>query len=210
MTAILFDLDGTLVDSSQGIVNAFTHTFTTLNITPPDITTLSTYIGPPLETTFLDYFQEASEVEEAINHFRAYYKTNGVYQVHLYKGIKDLLNELINLNYDLYVTTSKHQPMAEVMLKELDIYSSFKVVYGSEKNRFLKVDVIKACLKENNISLDQAIIIGDTKFDMIGGKGAGIDTLGVTWGFGSKEDLLLNGANLIADTPKEIIKLLSK
>lgn len=209
MTALLFDLDGTLVDSSKGIVNAFTHTFETFNITPPGVTTLSTYIGPPLETTFLDYFQEASQVEEAIKHFRAFYKTNGVYQVHLYNGIKELLNQLSDSKFDLYVTTSKHQPMAEVMLNELGILSFFKGIYGSKKDRFLKVDVIKTCLKENQISFDQAIIIGDTKFDMIGGKNAGIDTLGVTWGIGRKDDLLTNGARLIADSPNDIIKLLT-
>ncbi|KHD44605.1 HAD hydrolase-like protein [Streptococcus hongkongensis] len=209
MTAVLFDLDGTLVDSSKGIVNAFTHTFETLNVSPPDITTLSTYIGPPLETTFLDYFNESSKVEEAIKHFRAYYKKSGVYQVHLYNEIKELLISLLDLNYDLYVTTSKHQPMAEIMLEELKISSYFKKIYGSEKERFLKVDVIKACLIENQIKPNEAIIVGDTKFDMIGGQEAGINTLGVTWGFGTQDDLLANGANLIANTPSDVLSLLS-
>ncbi|MGT2887854.1 HAD hydrolase-like protein [Streptococcus didelphis] len=208
MNSILFDLDGTLVDSSLGIINAFQETFDKLQLLTPDVKVLSSYIGPPLETTFANYFDNQNDIQEAIGHFRNYYKAYGVYQVKLYEDIKKLLDKLTEANKDLYITTSKHEPMAYLMLKELGIHHYFKAIYGATEQRFVKVDLINACLKDFQIKPSDAVIIGDTLFDMIGGKRAHISCLGVTWGFGSEEELLKNGANIIAHTPLEIQDLI--
>lgn len=208
MKNLLFDLDGTLVDSSQGIINAFTYTFTQMNLEVPDVKVLSTFIGPPLETTFDNFFTDKTQVEIAIQHFREFYKKEGVYQVHLYKGIPEMLDKLKSSEYTLYVTTSKHEPMAIHMLEELGIDNYFTKIYGSMSNRFVKADVVKACLEEEALDTDQTVIIGDTQFDIIGGKVAGIKTLGVTWGFGTESDLIIADADQIAHSPKEILSLL--
>ncbi|MGT2933636.1 HAD hydrolase-like protein [Streptococcus catagoni] len=210
MKAILFDLDGTLVDSSLGILNAFQRTFKQLDLSTPDKEVLSTYIGPPLETTFANYFLEESEINLAISHFRQFYKKEGVYQVTLYEGITTLLKKLNDSGYYLYLTTSKHEPMANVMLEELGIKHFFKAIYGSREDRFLKADIIKACLLDFSINPEDAIIIGDTSFDIIGGKENKIKTLGVTWGFGKKTDFQVAGADHIADSLLEVYKLLVK
>ncbi len=208
MSNLLFDLDGTLVDSSEGIIDTFQSTFERLSIPCPSDTILSTYIGPPLETTFSNYFNNQKDIDLAISYFRTFYKDKGVHQVTLYNDVKKLLTSLQSKNFDLFVTTSKFEPMAKQMLKELEVDQYFKAIYGSQENRFLKTDVINACLIGQNIDNHQAIIIGDTKFDMIGGKNANINRLGVTWGFGTEEELLSNGAEIIAHQPLEILTLI--
>ncbi|EHI70546.1 HAD hydrolase-like protein [Streptococcus ictaluri] len=209
MTSLLFDLDGTLVDSSIGILNAFRYTFKQMEIDCPDDLILSTYIGPPLEVTFQHFFKNSSLVETAINHFRQFYKEIGVSQVTLYPEIKQLLKALEEANYDLFVTTSKHQPMAIQMLTELGITSCFKGIIGSTSQRYHKVDVIQACLSQHHISPSQAAIIGDTAFDIIGGQEAGILTVGVTWGFGNQASLIEHNAHAIIDEPLNLLPVLN-
>lgn len=209
MKFVLFDLDGTLVDSSLGIKSAFNYTFEKLQLPLQPDNKLSTFIGPPLETTFANYFTEKADIDHAIKTFREYYNAKGVHQVSLYSGIPELLKELNELGYSLYVTTSKHEPMAKLMLTELDVISYFKQVYGSTSEHFHKADVINACLTEQKIQATDAVIIGDTKFDMIGGQKTGVRRLGITWGFGSIESLQEYGAEIICHHPKDIQKALS-
>ncbi|GET74503.1 HAD hydrolase-like protein [Streptococcus dysgalactiae] len=208
MTAILFDLDGTLVDSSPGILNAFQYTFKQMNHIVPDASLLSTYIGPPLETTFRTFFENKDQVEQAILHFRAFYKESGIYQVSVYDDIETLLRTLVQEGFDLYVTTSKHEPMAIQMLTNLGIADYFTGVFGSTSVRYHKADVIQACLQTMSTSAQNPLIIGDTKFDIIGGKQANLTTIGVTWGFGSQEELQLSKADYIVKQPLDIYTLL--
>ncbi|SDB01614.1 HAD-hyrolase-like [Streptococcus henryi] len=119
-----------------------------------------------------------------------------------------MLRDLSASGYDLYITTSKNEPMAIVMLTELGIIKYFKAVYGARPNCYHKADLIRTCLTENQINQSYALIIGDTSFDIIGGKTAGIKTLGVTWGFGLQHDLQASGADAICHSPKDIKKIL--
>lgn len=210
MKAIFFDLDGTLVDSSQGILNAFKFSFDQLNHDCPSIEELSNYIGPPLETTFSNFFSDKLKVEKAISYFREYYKDQGVYQVQLYQDIESVLHTLNQNSLQLFVTTSKYEPMAKQMLKNLKVDHYFKGIYGSTADRFLKAEVIKTCIEENNLDTMYCTIIGDTKYDMIGGKLTSINTLGVTWGFGSKNDLIDCKPNFIAHKPFDLLDILIK
>ncbi|MGM9883709.1 HAD hydrolase-like protein [Streptococcus hyointestinalis] len=201
---LFFDLDGTLVDSSKGIKNAFHYTFSKLDMPVPDEATLSSFIGPPLETTFSHFFDNPTQIEQAIAFFRDYYQEKGIHEVRLYDDIAFAL-ETLSQSYQLFVTTSKHEPSAHQMLKALEVDNYFTAIYGSTPQRFVKEDVIAACLDEHNITPNRAAIIGDTKFDMIGGKKRGIDCIGVTWGFGEEDDLVQHGASTIVASPKDLI-----
>lgn len=206
MNSILFDLDGTLVDSSIGIKSAFNYCFTQLQMEVQNDKQLSSFIGPPLETTFARYFDNENDISHAIKVFREYYKEKGVFQVKLYNDIDTLLKQLKQLEKKLFITTSKNEAMARLMLSNLGIEHFFDGIYGSIEKRFLKEDIIKECLKEEKLALDDTVIIGDTKFDIIGGKHTNIHTLGVTWGFGTHEDLKNAKADKIVSTPLDIIK----
>lgn len=204
---ILFDLDGTLVDSSQGIINSLIYAFEKMATNLPDKSTLSSFIGPPLETSFKPYFSTQTEIDTAIYFFREFYRETGVYQTHLYPEIKEVLQVLKSQDFRLFVTTSKFEPMAIKMLSELNVNFLFDGIYGATSDRFHKSEIVQYCLDLNNILLNDTIIVGDTKYDIIGAKTVGIGSAGVTWGFGSFEDLQKNGADLIISSPKELLQL---
>ncbi|KXT74258.1 Phosphoglycolate phosphatase [Streptococcus sp. DD10] len=209
MKFIFFDLDGTLIDSSEGIYNSFVHTFETLNLPVPDTKTIQSFMGPPLEVTFKEQIGQ-DKVDIAIQYYRDYYKKIGQFQAKLFPGIRDLLKNLKeNKNLKLYITTSKNEPITLQMCKDLGITTYFDGIYGSIPEAFHKADVLHRALLENQADEKQSIIIGDTKFDLIGGKEVGISTLAITWGFGRKKDLLAENPDYIADRPTDILTLLN-
>ncbi|MET3558076.1 phosphoglycolate phosphatase [Streptococcus rupicaprae] len=206
MKHIFFDLDGTLADSSPGIINSFTQTFTDLGIPLPDIATLKSFIGPPLETSFA-HFGDSTFINQAGDIYRHHYQSGGVNQVALYDQIVETLEFLKNEGYQLYVATSKNQPMAIKMLQNLNIDHYFVEIFGSLGNDH-KADVIKRGLDRYSLTAPEAYMIGDTHYDMVGGKSLNLQTIGVTWGFGSEQSLLENGADYLVHHPLELVKLL--
>ena len=204
ISAIFFDLDGTLVDSSIGIHNGFTYTFEQLGVTSPDAKTIRGFMGPPLETSFATCLP-TEQIEQAIQLYRSYYKEKGVYEAQLYPHIKDLLVELAK-QFPLYITTTKNTPTAQDMTKNFGIYHFFDGIYGSSPETPHKADVIRQALQTHQLAPQQAIIIGDTKFDMMGAQETGIQKLAVTWGFGEQADLLNYQPDYIAHKPLEVLE----
>ena len=209
MQALLFDLDGTLVDSSKGIANSFQHTFDELKVPQPDAKTIRSFMGPPLISSFKATLPD-SLVDQAVAIYRQYYHEKGQYESTLFPHITEALTALKNESLQLYVTTSKHEPVALQMCQDLEIANYFNGIYGSSSDRVHKADVIQYALSTNSISNDKALIIGDTKFDLIGGQTIGIKTMAVTWGFGELDDLLLYSPDYICHTPLEILSTLKK
>ena len=204
ISAIFFDLDGTLVDSSIGIHNGFTYTFDQLGVTSPDAKTIRGFMGPPLETSFASCLP-AEQIEEAIQLYRSYYKEKGVYEAQLFPHIKDLLVELAK-QFPLYITTTKNTPTAQDMTKNFGIYHFFDGIYGSSPQALHKADVIRQALETHHLAPETVVIIGDTKFDMIGAQETGIQKLAVTWGFGEQADLLNYQPDYIAHKPLEVLE----
>jgi len=209
MQALLFDLDGTLVDSSKGIANSFQHTFDVLKVPEPDAKTIRSFMGPPLISSFEATLPE-DLVDQAVTIYRQYYHEKGQYESTLFSHITEALTALKNEGLQLYVTTSKYEPVALQMCQDLEIATYFHGIYGSSPDRVHKADVIQYALSSNGIPRDQALIIGDTKFDLIGGQTVGIKTMAVTWGFGDLDDLLLYSPDYICHTPLEILSTLKK
>ncbi|VRL09514.1 phosphatase [Streptococcus pneumoniae] len=172
ITAIFFDLDGTLVDSSIGIHNAFTYTFKELGVPSPDAKTIRGFMGPPLESSFATCLSK-DQISEAVQIYRSYYKAKGIHEAQLFPQIVDLLEELSS-SYPLYITTTKNTPTAQDMAKNLGIYHFFDGIYGSSPETPHKADVIRQALQIHQLAPEQAIIIGDTKFDMLGAQETGI------------------------------------
>lgn len=208
MKYIFFDLDGTLVNSEKGIKAAFRHTFDRLAIPCPDDKILSSFIGPPLETSFASLL-EPDQIDTALTSFCSYYKEKGVYEVELYPDIEQLLEKLKNQGYFLYITTSKKQLMAEKMLDFLNINHYFHCIFGALPDSYHKADVLNRALLTCQADLQTSVIIGDTSFDMVGGKTVDISCIGVTWGFGNPEELLQSGADRMVKTSTQLVNLLS-
>lgn len=207
MKYIFFDLDGTLVNSSEGIIKCFKLTFSDLGHEIPDLPTMKTFIGPPLEVTF-SQFGDDHFTEKALSIYRQYYRDKGVNQVSLYDGIVSALESLKSKGYSLYIATSKNHEMAVKMVDNLNISQHFESIFGALENSFTKTDILHRAIQELNIDISQALMIGDTKFDILGGKNVGMKTMGVSWGFGLIPTLVENGADLICHHPSELNNLI--
>ena len=203
LSAIFFDLDGTLVDSSIGIHNGFTYTFDQLGVPSPDAKTIRGFMGPPLETSFASCLP-ANQIETAIQLYRSYYKDKGVYEAQLFPQIKELLTELAK-QYPLYITTTKNTPTAVDMTSYFGIDRFFDGIYGSSPQALHKADVIRQALTTHNLDPETVVIIGDTKFDMIGAQETGIKKLAVTWGFGDDKELMNFQPDWVAHQPTDIL-----
>ena len=208
LSAIFFDLDGTLVDSSIGIHNGFTYTFDQLGVPSPDAKTIRSFMGPPLEVSFATCLPE-EEIDLAIQIYRSYYKEKGVYEAQLFPHIKDLLSELAK-DYPLYITTTKNTPIALTMTQNFEIDHFFDGIYGSSPQALHKADVIHQTLNNHQLEPEQVVIIGDTKFDMIGAQETGIKKLAVTWGFGEQAELLSYQPDWVAHQVEDILNHLQK
>ena len=204
LSAIFFDLDGTLVDSSIGIHNGFTYTFEQLGVYSPDAKTIRSFMGPPLETSFASCLP-ADQVETAIQLYRSYYKEKGVYEAQLFPQIKNLLSELAQ-QYPLYITTTKNTPTAIDMTSNFEINQFFDGIYGSNPQALHKADVIRQALTTHDLAPEKVVIVGDTKFDMIGAQETGIKKLAVTWGFGDETELMTYHPDWIAHHPTDILQ----
>ncbi|MFA9413856.1 MULTISPECIES: HAD-IA family hydrolase [unclassified Streptococcus] len=205
MTTLLFDLDGTLVDSSLDIIDSFQHSFEQMGLVCPAQDQLMTFIGPPLRFTFSQFFNHDTEVDKAVNYFRNYYEHQEIYHDTVYAGITELLIALKSMGYQLFVTTSKQEEAAKNVLGKLGLSHYFTGIYGATASHHHKSDVIRSCLQDYQLQPENCYIIGDTKYDMIGGRETGVHPIGVAWGFGNRQELLDHGAEAMMDKPADLL-----
>lgn len=202
---ILFDLDGTISDTSAGIIFCLTETFKHFGA---DLTkyNLFDFIGPPLVTTCALIAGDGYSPDEVLTYFRELYKDH-IYDNRLYDGMKELLADLKQKGYKTGVATSKYQPMAVKVLERLDVLQYFDFVYGALENRGEKHEVLNAIFDDGKAKKETTVLIGDTFYDMRGAQRVGIDAIGVTYGFGKREDLVGYNPVNICNTTDEIKKL---
>ena len=209
--AILFDLDGTLTDSAEGIMNCATLALEHFGLPVPDRDTMKEIVGPPLRDSMIKYGVKPEDVEEAIAVFRSRYVTVGKFENRPYAGIVEMLSKLKAQGHKLYVATSKPEPQALEILDYFELTQYFDLVAGAslDESRASKADVI-AYLKTQSGDIAQPVMIGDTTFDIIGAAAHGIPGIGVSWGYGKVDDMVAAGAAAIANSPAELFELLQK
>lgn len=205
---ILFDLDGTLTDSREGIVRCFQHAFTQLQFSPPSTGEIHAQIGPPLEHGFAALLPDSSPqlILEAVRLYRERYRVAGQFENKLYPQIPELLELLRQRGHQLFVATSKPDEFARTILSHFGIAFHFTAIHGSHfDGRYSdKAELIGKLLTEEKISAETAIMVGDRKHDIIGAQRHNVSTIGVTYGFGSAEELRGAGATHLAHHPLEI------
>lgn len=208
---IIFDLDGTLTDSAEGITNSVKLVMEHFGIPVPGMDVLHTFVGPPLHDMFVKHGVPEDRVEEAIGVFRSRYTTIGKYENTPYPGVFELLQALKALGYTLYVATSKPEPQAKDILEHFDLAPYFDCICGAslDRSRITKEEVLRYLL---SISPDpgETIMVGDTVYDVIGAAALSIPTVGVSWGYGSAEDMKKAGAIGIADNMEQLLALLKQ
>ncbi len=207
---LLFDLDGTLTDPGLGITNSVIYALNKFNIDVYDRSLLYKFIGPPLIDSFKMFYGFSDEqCKIAVQYYREYFKKQGIYENRLYDGITDLLMQLKEKGISLIVSTSKPESFAIDILQHFNLYGYFDFVTGATMNehRNQKNDIIHYALENCKISQrSSAIMIGDRKYDIIGAKENGLDSVGVLFGYGSYDELKKAGATFIANKPMDILK----
>lgn len=208
---IIFDLDGTLSNSENSILTTLKQTFEHLGVKTPPYETLLKFIGPPLVESFCRYcgFDEAQAIN-ARYVYQQYFDVTGKELNVLYDGVKSLLKQLKESGKRLYIATTKEEKASLYIIEKLGIAKYFDRLVGASKDNSLseKADLLKKLLSECNISPDSAVLIGDTSYDVIGAQKAGIDCIAVLYGFSSAEQLLQNGAKLLAKDVETLSKIL--
>ncbi|WP_033164359.1 HAD family hydrolase [Clostridium sp. KNHs205] len=209
---ILFDLDGTITDPEEGITKSLQHALSYIGIKVEDRSILKRHIGPPLAGGLREYFGlDDSQIEEVIGYYREYFADKGIFMNYKYEGIEEFLDSLVKAGKTLIVATSKPEIFAERILKHFNLEQYFTDICGSnlDETRSKKGEVIAYALEENGIKeKDQVVMIGDRLHDILGAKENGIASIGVLYGFGSRDELLEAGADKIAADLNELKDIL--
>ncbi len=203
--SILFDLDGTLTDSGEGIMKCAKLALEHYGIEVPDINALRVFVGPPLVDSFVRFGVPAEEANNAVAIYRSRYLTVGKFENYPYPGIEELLQKLKTDGHKLYVATSKPETTSIEILEHFDLAKYFDIICGAsmDSGRSSKASVI-AYLLEQCQRTEEIVMVGDTAYDVIGAKAHGIPTVGVSWGYGEVADMEAAGAVSIAGTMEQL------
>lgn len=209
--SILFDLDGTLTDSGEGIINCASLALEHFGIDLPDRETMRQFVGPPLVDSFAKFGVPAEDLEEAVRIYRSRYIPIGKYENTPYPGIRELLEKLLEHGHKLYVATAKPEDMSLDILNYFDFAKYFTCICGAslDTSRNTKSAVIGYLIEKTGLD-GSAVMVGDTAFDVLGAKVYGIPTIGVAWGYGKVEDMEQAGAAGIACSMDELFEMLNQ
>lgn len=209
---ILFDLDGTITDSGEGITKSVQYALKSFGITVDNLKDLNKFIGPPLKDSFKKYYNfNDEEAELGLKKYREYYADKGIYENKLYDGIIETLEALKKRGKEIVLATSKPEVYAKQILKyfNVDKYFSFAAGADFEETRVKKGEVIKYALEEAKISdLSKVVMVGDREHDIIGAKENNIKSIGVLFGFGDVVELTQARADYIAKDTRELLSIL--
>lgn len=210
-SCVFFDLDGTLTDSEEGIINSGLYAFRQLGLTPPERKEFRKMVGPPLSIGFAALGVPEERIEEAIKLYRDEYDRVGKYQNHVYPGIREMLEGLKSSGCRLFVATSKPEQLASGILSGFELSPYFEYIAGAswDHSRENKDDVLRYLISLTGTEKD-TVMVGDTHYDVIGAHKRNIPCIGVTWGYGLKKELREADAEAIVDSPEQLLAFLTE
>ena len=205
---ILFDFDGTIVDTSPGIIKTVEYTLDYYGIKNHDIEILKKFIGPPLVSSFMNYYAfDREKAEEAVIVYRTKYKEDGLLDGVLYHGVRGCIDELHKEGYIVSIASSKPEHFCTTILEHFGVLDLFDDVVGATADGRIstKEQVLNEVFRRfSDISKDEMCLIGDTIYDVEGANKVGIDSVGVSFGFGNIKEMQDNGALAICNSMSEI------
>lgn len=209
LKTLLFDLDGTLTDPREGITRCIAHALQRMGSTPPPLDELLFAIGPPLRGSFAKLLNtdDAAAVEAAIAAYRERFSTVGLFENALYPDIRATLVEARARGHGIFLATAKPIVFATRILDHFELTPYFDGAYGSELDgrRDDKTELLAHLMAERHLKPAQCVMIGDRSHDMVAARNHGIGALGVTWGYGSRDELMRAGAHALCDAPAHIL-----
>lgn len=214
--AILWDLDGTIINSEEGITKCVQYALRAHGIEEPDLKKLLCFIGPPLEPVFREkYGMTEAEAWQAVVKYRERFDVKGIFECSLYDGVKDVIAAMKKRGYLLALASSKPETACRRILKHLDLLPYFDEVVGSTLDGSIstKEEVLEELgrrMAATGISKEEMCLIGDTKYDAAGARAFGIRCIGVSYGFGTREDMFAAGAEAVFDKIEEVETYIEK
>lgn len=209
---ILFDLDGTLIDSKPGILTSIRKTLDAFNI-PYTEEIIDGMVGPPFRVSMKEMLGigDMSVIEQLITFYRTHYKAGDWRDCKIYDGVVEMLTALREKGYTLGLATSKPLQYTTIIMEELGLDKYFHYVGGAtgDATSELKTDVINNVLTKLGVKdLDSVLMIGDRLYDIEGAKSSGVDSMGILWGYGDRAEHENCGADFILSTPSEVVEFL--
>lgn len=210
---VLFDLDGTLTESGPGIMNAAKIALNHFGIEENNVENLHKFVGPPLTESFGQrYGMNEADTQEAIAVFRKYYNVTGIYENSVFEGIQEMLQQLKSNGLLLSIASSKPRPMIDIVVDHFDIRKYFDVIVGCELDgtRSQKKEVVDEVIRlfgelsGDDAVLEHSIMVGDRMYDVNGARECGFECIGVTYGYGTRQELQEAGAAYIVDSVNEL------
>lgn len=209
---ILFDLDGTLTDSGEGITKSVAYAVESLGYAPLSPNTLREFIGPSLLDGFREYANMPAEIaEKAVRKYRERYRDIGIFENAVYDGVPEMLEGLKNCGKTLILATAKPIFFAKQIMQHFDLAKYFEKLFGAEFSGEInnKNAVIKLALSDCGIeNKSEAVMVGDRSQDIIGAKANGIESIGVLYGYSDDGELQNAGADMICKTPNDVLNAL--
>lgn len=215
---LLFDLDGTLTDSAEGIIKCVRYAAEKMGVEPKDAEELKVFVGPPLSESFQDvYGFSEEEAQQAIVYYRERFKPIGMFENAVYDGIPEMLKTMKEHGKVNLIASSKPEAFVKTILEHFDIAKYFDIIVGAsmDESRNTKEAVIEEALSQlkstdqyGQYSDDKCVMIGDRKYDIHGAKYFGLRNIGVSYGFAPEGELEEAGADVIVDTVEELTRVL--
>ncbi|MGJ4951041.1 HAD hydrolase-like protein [Bradyrhizobium sp. HKCCYLS20291] len=206
--SVLLDLDGTLIDSQPGIAASTLAALRQLGHAPDDTLDVRSVIGPPLQDMLRVLLQAYGDdrVDAAVAAYRRHYGESGLFGSELYPGIRDALQQLHGAGLRLYLATSKREEFARRILEHLGLAPLFEAIHGSVPSGALdhKPELLAHILTMRNIAARDSLMVGDRRHDIAGAHAVRMRSLGVLWGYGSRDELETAGADRIVERPADL------
>lgn len=213
MEYILMDLDGTITNSKLGITKSVQYALRNWNINVEDLDTLNKFIGPPLKESFMSYYGfSEEEAQKAVGKYREYFKDTGIFENEVYEGLEQQLEKLKEAGKRLIVATSKPEIFAKKIMEHFHLDHYYDDICGATMDGTIskKADVIRIALDKNGITdYSKAVMVGDRMHDIEGAKEVGIASIGVLYGFGSRQELVEAGADYICETVDDLYQIIT-
>lgn len=209
ISGLLFDLDGTLLETEPGILASFRHTLQTLGLPPRSDAQLRTHIGPPLKTSWGELVG-AELTDRATEIYRQFYDAKGKFMARPYGGMLEALAQL-STSYRLFIATSKRKVFALDMAEHFGLRPYFAEVYGLLPENLAedKAALIARILLEQSLNPQETLMIGDRLYDLTGAKANGLGSIGVLWGYGSRGELQTHHPTALCERPADLPSIIS-
>lgn len=209
--AVFFDFDGTIADTGEGIFSSVSYAIAAMGFPPLPDSRLRTFIGPPIFNSFRrELGMNDEQSAKAVEKYRERYSESGIYQLEVYEGIEELIRDLKNSGIKVAIASSKPEKFVVRLVEflKMDSLIDFIAAPESDKAPESKAVLVEKAVKHFGVDKSRALMVGDRCFDIDGANGAGIKSIGVTFGYGSREELEKTGSTYIADNTDDIRKII--